>query len=725
MTKNNQSVDETGKFTWEKQRKYRKIINPITSQIQAALILYKLKTGNNWQADTASLSYNEDWKITESTKKDAPKKWAVDILGNIEDINILNIRDEACKKIDESKIIEEGDKEQLKIWINDFIAKAFISPRDDLEEKKHLPHRKFRRNYIKYAMKLVEDEKLSEEQWILYSEICIAIANILYDKNHDYIDKNGEITQWWLEYVWRMFLKTIKNIPNSGSSKSFHKIFHDGDFNFLRKENSKWEPIIWTLDHYVKAVMYLMDSNSFNAYEEWGFEWQNEWYKSRKSFLNNLYATIHLKEEHRKWALSDKWIIHKEMTDLRMDSKEWLEDPQNWDLTARYKTDASKMLKIWWRTREIKDESWVRATFYWKEKDSEKIKDSIVTLCKSYLDKITNTKWVYIDSIQADKKWNFIDDETEAEILDELETYLSETDDENIDIVKRVKTWKKISKLEYLSQIYSELNQKKPSQWMKQAYKIASWEIKRWENGKYEDFKLIVKYSIDKDEYNEWNKEDKIDEDLSLYQEISFYSHNNDLWMWNHNFLDLEKRIFNRVKNMNDPELWKSISLNRLRYFTETAIKDISFDIDIYEDKIKRWILPQPENDDYKYLSLDGKKIPLDWLVYRTKENTGRFDELIPMVLNYFIKRNKIFYINKESDWFHGLITAQQLHDKTAYKIRRFSTSDTLRNTALDTNNEWYSICFYTEDKKWYWYLNFYVINLWDLGDFISLEKLT
>jgi hypothetical protein len=36
-------------------------------------------------------------------------------LGNIEDINILDIRDEACKKIDESKVIEESDKEQLKI----------------------------------------------------------------------------------------------------------------------------------------------------------------------------------------------------------------------------------------------------------------------------------------------------------------------------------------------------------------------------------------------------------------------------------------------------------------------------------------------------------------------------------------------------------------------------------------------------------------------------------
>ena len=724
MSKNS-SENRADKFTKEKQRRYRKIINPITSQIQAALILYKLKTWNNWQADTSQLSYDEDWKITESKRKDAPKKWAVDILWNIEDINILNIRNEAYEKINESKIIEENDKEQLKKWIQDFIIKAFLSPRSDLEEKSHLPHQKFRRYYTKYAKSLVKEWKLSPKQWMLYGDICIAIANILYDKNHEYINTEGQITQWWLQYIWRVFLKTIKNIPNSGSSKSFHKIFHDWDFNSLRKENSKWEPIVWTLNFYVKAIMYLMDPNNFNAYEEWWPEWANERYKSRKSFLNNLYSTLNLKEEHTKWALSDKWIIHKNLTDLRTASKEWLENAQNRDLIARYKTDASKMLKIWWRTKEIKDESGVRATFYWEEKNSKEIKNSIIALCKNYLDKISRTKWIYIESIQADRKWNFIDEEMENEILNELESYLSDSGDENIEITKRVKTWSKNSKLDSISQIYRSLNQKNPSQWMKQAYKIASGEIKRWTNGKYEDFKLIVKYSVDKNEYNEQSNNEKIDEDVNLYQEISFYPHSNDLWIWNHNFLDLEKRIFNRVKNMNDPELWKSISLNRLRYFTESTIKDISFDIDIYEDKIKRWVLPKPKNDDYKYLALDNKKIPLDWLIYRTKENTNRFDELIPLILNYFIKKNKIFYINKESDWFHGLITAQQLHDKNAYKIRRFSTSDTLRNTALDTNNEWYSISFYTEDKKWYWYPNFYVINLWDLWDFISLEKLT
>ena len=116
------------KFTKEKQRKYRKIINPITSQIQAALILYKLKTWNNWQSDTAQLSYDEDWKITESKRKDSPKKWAVDILWNIEDINIVKIRDQAYEKIDKSKTkVDNVSVDILKLWstkeINNYFKK--------------------------------------------------------------------------------------------------------------------------------------------------------------------------------------------------------------------------------------------------------------------------------------------------------------------------------------------------------------------------------------------------------------------------------------------------------------------------------------------------------------------------------------------------------------------------------------------------------------------------
>ena len=191
--------------------------------------------------------------------------------------------------------------------------------------------------------------------------------------------------------------------------------------------------------------------------------------------------------------------------------------------------------------------------------------------------------------------------------------------------------------------------------------------------------------------------------------------------MWNHGILELEKRIFNRVRTVNVPNLWKSISLHRLRYYTETAIKDISFEIDIYEDKVKRGLLPKPQNDDYKYLNIGNQKISLEWLIYRNKDNTNRFDDLILIILNYFLVHNKIFYINNPGDWYYWPIIKEHLHNKTAYKSRRFTTSDQLRNSALDANNEWQYVSIYTDNETRV-HKNFYDVNLWDLGDFISLE---
>lgn len=733
------SVESSNKFTREKQRKYRKIINPIASEIQAAFIMHKLKNWHKWQSDTAQLAFDEDRKLTERKRSDAPKRWAVDILWKIEDIDIWKIRLQAIEKINSSKEIEETDKEHLKEWINQFILKEFINARENLEGKKHLPNKNIRQFYRELVNSMVNKWELSYKEWVLYREICLTFANILYEKDHNYINKEWQITQEWLQYIWRVFLKTIKNIPNSWSSKSFHKIFHDGDFNFLRKESSEWNPKIWTLDHYVRAIIYLMDSNSFNAYAEWWTEWANEWYKSKKSFLNNLYTTMHLEDEDTKWILSDKWIIHKKFSEQRQLCKECLTDSKNWDLTDRLKTEASKILKIWGRTRDIKDESWIRATYYWNMEDKEWIKNSILALSKRYLEKILSIEWVTIKSIQADMKWWFITKEAVSEIIYELWEFVSDAQTDPVNISERTRTSGKKSKIDSVSWIYKELTWKKPRTWLQQAYKIASWEVVRWSNWKYSDFKLIVEYSINNEEYNE-NIEDKdnpISSDTTLFQEISFYPHDNDLGIWNHNFLDLEKRIFNRVKNMNDPELWKSISLNRLRYFAEAAIKDISFDIDIYEDKIKRWALPKPANEDYKYLKPDWKFITmdwlgwdkvikwlrLDWLTYRTAQNSKRFDELIPIILNYFLKKNKIFYINKENEKSHGLITVDQLYNKHDFKIRRFSTSDALRNIALDAKNENHSISIYTTDKKDYWLKDFHIVYLWDLWDFISLEE--
>jgi hypothetical protein len=245
--------------------------------------------------------------------------------------------------------------------------------------------------------------------------------------------------------------------------------------------------------------------------------------------------------------------------------------------------------------------------------------------------------------------------------------------------------------------------------------------------------------------------------------------------MWNHDILDLEKKIFDQVKNVDAYDVWKSISLEKLRCFTETAIKNISQKTEKRSENIEMWLEPKPKNDDYKYLCMGDQKIPLEWLVYRNQNNTDRFDTLILMILNYFLTQNKIFYIlppnkwlgysDKQlqklrdsfiSDWNFNtaneiekelerreslrnkwqidkddtgvseqqiwLITKEQLHDKKAFRGRRFTTSDQLKKSTKNPDNAHHCIWFYTANDTRI-YDNFYVINLWELKKFIWLEK--
>jgi len=723
---------EQDKFTDEKKRRYRKVTNKITSQIQWALILHKLKTWNNWKPDVAQLSYDSNWNITENKGKDAHPKWAVDILWHIENINILNIKDRLYQIINNSEEIEENDKLHLKKSITDFIESQFFQPRNNIEKKDKLPHRKFR----KFYSKLAERQADLDAQWKrLYKDICLSLANLLFEKdndiahkswkeiNYNLVNQEWQITQKWLRYIWNVFLTAIKNIPNSWDSKTFHKIFHDGDFTFL-KGDKEWEVRVGTLNHYVRAIMYLMDYNWFNAYAEWWDTWVNEWYIAKKALLNWLYNASQL-ETNKQQKISDKSILHKKLYEERFSHKDDVVTPTDWELTARLKTEASKLLKISWRTNDIKDESGLRATYYGDWSNHDNVVQSITNLSSHFLSHIKDIDWIYIQNITSAKKWDFVSTEDEDKILGELIDNIWLTDSNEIpEISKRQELSAKQSKLKSISSKYESLCQRKPSPWLQQAYKIASGEVIRWANWNYKDFKLIIEYFINKDEFNEWNSDskDNIEKDTTLYQEISFYPHDNDLNMWNHEILELEKKIFTRVRSVNVPDLWKSISLHRLRYYTETTIKDISYQIDMYEDKVKRWLLPQPRNDDYKYLTIDNQRISLEWLINRNKDNTDRFDDLILMILNYFIVHNKIFYINKKNDWYHWLITKDQLHNKTAYKSRRFTTSDQLRTAALDASNEDHTIALYTKDNTKI-YDNFYIVNLWDLGDFIRLEK--
>lgn len=784
---------EQDKFTDEKKRKYTEITNKITSQIQTALILHKLKTWNNWDPDVAELSFDQNWRITESKGKNAPKKWPVDIQWHIEDVNILNIKKNLYQMIDKSEYIEKDDKTYLKDGINDFIRRHF--PRTSLESKERLPHKAFRIHYKKIAKEQVD---LDTEWQRLYKDICLTFANLLFEKDNEhlkdwqkkhqeeekppvhynFVNKEWEITQKWLQYIWNVFLTAIKNIPNSWDPKGFHKIFHDWDFNFLRKEDSAGNPVIGTLNHYVRAIMYLM-TDWFNAYAEWWENWNRERYIAKKWFLNQLYNASQLKNDYNiHQETSDKWIIHSKLSEAWMGDEDESTKNKNREYSTRLKTKSSKLLKIWWRTNDINDESWVRATYYWDIQDTEWIKEFILYKNKNYFNKICNINWIYIQSITSARKWDFISPEDEDTILKELVDDIWLTYEGNDpQISKRQNLWQKQSKLEYMCSKYKALEHKKPSPGLQQAYNIASGKITRWANGNYTDFKLCVEYFYKANEFNKWIElsENCVEKDGTMKEEISYYDVDNDLNMWNHGILDLEKRIFNQVKNVNVPDLWKSISLHRLRYYTETAIKDISFEIDKRNDKIKMWLLPPPRNDDYKYLHIGDKKVSLEWLIYRNQNNTDRFDTLILMILNYFMTHNKIFYIippnkwlwysdeelkklkhNFTSDWNFDtaneieielerreklrnkwqidkddtgvseqqlwLITKQQLHDKRAFKSRRFTTSDQLRNSALNPDNTTHCIGFYTT-RKTKLYNNFYVVNLWNLWRFLSLEN--
>ena len=158
--------------------------------------------------------------------------------------------------------------------------------------------------------------------------------------------------------------------------------------------------------------------------------------------MNKLYVAALLKE----W-IQGKKEIHKQLASIWKASKEGIKDDTNWNLSERFKSDASKMLKKWWRTDEIKDESWIRATYYWEDKDkgNDNIKETIISLLKEYFKRVSKIEWINIDSIQSDKKWGFISSEDEDIILKELWEYLSELWYDDMNISRRIKWTKKKS----------------------------------------------------------------------------------------------------------------------------------------------------------------------------------------------------------------------------------------------------------------------------------------
>lgn len=212
--------------------------------------------------------------------------------------------------------------------------------------------------------------------------------------------------------------------------------------------------------------------------------------------------------------------------------------------------------------------------------DQVNISAYIRDLTMTYFEKLSARDDVSIKSIKTARKGDFLSKEREDDIVRYFEGYF----DENVEIGRRNRGKKNVNHLESVEQKYQDYNQMPMSAPLKQAYNLASEKIARGANGTYQDFKLIVEYEIDHPDPKQREEEKKI----RLFQEISFYPVDNDLDMGNHRYLDLEKAFFQRVKNMNDADLGKTISLHRLRSFTERAIKGIARDVKTYEEKVKR-----------------------------------------------------------------------------------------------------------------------------------------
>ncbi|MDR2189751.1 MAG: hypothetical protein LBP53_00735 [Candidatus Peribacteria bacterium] len=162
--------------------------------------------------------------------------------------------------------------------------------------------------------------------------------------------------------------------------------------------------------------------------------------------------------------------------------------------------------------------------------------------------------------------------------------------------------------------------------------------------------------------------------------------------MGNHHILDLEKIIHSIVNKRSE----KIISLNNIRRQTEKKIKEMSFDIDRYEQDIRDGKVPSPQNDNYAYMRANGQKISLKDLRYRNEKNTERFNSLICHIINHFIQQKKLLCMIKKGEPFNNLFTTPEIiKDRKIAKEIGFTTTDVLPYISHDTKFEDYDLGIY------------------------------
>lgn len=141
MSKNNisgtklKNQGDENKYLSKKHWDYRKYEKKILSALTDALILHTMKTGNNGKTDLPPLKVNEEWQIVKSRKITDKLKGPVDVSGEIEKINILNIQRNLIDEIQQAIDIKEKDKEHYINAIKRFVSQNFYVSRKNLEKK--------------------------------------------------------------------------------------------------------------------------------------------------------------------------------------------------------------------------------------------------------------------------------------------------------------------------------------------------------------------------------------------------------------------------------------------------------------------------------------------------------------------------------------------------------------------------------------------------------------
>ena len=209
---------------------------------------------------TPPLRFNKDWKIVVSKEFDeSSSKGAREVQWDIEKLRINTVKEKLFKLLENDKEISEEDKIKYKNALYDFIKNKFAKPRIKLETKTDQNGEEYKTIFYKFRRfyKNFSKQHSSWEEQKLYFEICLSLADILYETNHGFLDeKTGEINEKGMEHIANMFDKTLNYVD--GNNIPFHKIYHDWDFYFLNLNDFHWNPLVGTLDQYVKAIIYLM-----------------------------------------------------------------------------------------------------------------------------------------------------------------------------------------------------------------------------------------------------------------------------------------------------------------------------------------------------------------------------------------------------------------------------------------------------------------------------------